>query len=98
MLHYGQAEHVVQQRQQVLLAAYLAHPERFVQGQPSPPSVPTEVWINPPQPNPQSTQEDLGYQRKAGQRDIGGDVSISTLMKRDKRLCGSAQSPVSLPV
>jgi putative transposase len=59
MLHYGQAEHVVQQRQQVLLAAYLAHPERFVQGQPSPPSVPTEVWINPPQPNPQSTQEDL---------------------------------------
>jgi putative transposase len=59
MLHYGQTEHVVQQRQQVLLAAYLAHPERFVQGQPSPPSVPTEVWINPPQPNPQSTQEDL---------------------------------------
>ena len=59
MLHDGQAEHVVQQRQQVLLAAYLAHPERFVQGQPSPPSVPTEVWINPPQPNPQSTQEDL---------------------------------------
>lgn len=59
MLHYDQAEHVVQQRQQVLLAAYLAHPERFVQGQPSPPSVPTEVWINPPQPNPQSTQEDL---------------------------------------
>jgi putative transposase len=59
MLHYGQAEHVVQQRQQVLLAAYLAHPERFVQGQPSPPSVPTEVWINPLQPNPQSTQEDL---------------------------------------
>jgi putative transposase len=59
MLHYGQAEHVVQQRQQVLLAAYLAHPERFVQGQPSPPSVPTEVWINPPQPNSQSTQEDL---------------------------------------
>lgn len=59
MLHYGQAEHVVQQRQQVLLAAYRAHPERFVQGQPSPPSVPTQVWINPPQPNPQSTQEDL---------------------------------------
>jgi putative transposase len=59
ILHYGQAEHVVQQRQQVLQAAYLAHPERFVQGQPSPPSVPTEVWINPPQPNPQSTQEDL---------------------------------------
>jgi putative transposase len=59
ILHDGQAEHVVQQRQQVLLAAYLAHPERFVQGQPSPPSVPTQVWINPPQPNPQSTQEDL---------------------------------------
>jgi putative transposase len=57
ILHYRQAEQAVQQRQQVLLAAYLAHPERFVQGQPSPPSVPTEVWINPPPSTHQSTQE-----------------------------------------
>jgi putative transposase len=48
MLHYGQAETVMQQRQQVLQAAYLAHPERFVKGLPMPPAIPTEVWINPP--------------------------------------------------
>ena len=59
MLHYAQAERVVQERQQVLQAAYLAHPERFVKGLPSPPAVPTEVWINPPLSTHQSTQEDL---------------------------------------
>jgi putative transposase len=59
MLHSAQAERVVQERQQVLQAAYLAHPERFVKGLPSPPAVPTEVWINPPLSTHQSTQEDL---------------------------------------
>jgi putative transposase len=59
ILHYGQAEQVVQQRSQVLLDAYQTHPERFVKGVPSPPSLPTEVWINPPTANTQSTQEDL---------------------------------------
>jgi len=39
-----------------------------------------------------------GYQRKAGLMDIGCAVSISTLWRKDKRLCGRAQSPVSLPV
>ena len=58
MLHYGQAERVVQARQQVLQAAYLTHPERFVKGPPLPPDVPTQVWINPPLSNHQSTQED----------------------------------------
>lgn len=47
-LHHGQAVTVIQQRQQVLQAAYLAHPERFVRGLPHPPSLPTAVWINPP--------------------------------------------------
>lgn len=47
-LHHGQAEAIYQHRQQVLQAAYQTHPERFVQGLPQPPTVPTEVWINPP--------------------------------------------------
>jgi hypothetical protein len=29
-------------------AAYAAHPERFVRRPPTPPEVPTAVWINPP--------------------------------------------------
>jgi putative transposase len=49
-VHYGQAEAVQAQRQQVLLQAYIAHPERFVRGQPTPPALPTEVWINKPVP------------------------------------------------
>jgi len=48
-VHYGQAQKVIEQRQQVLQAAYAAHPERFVRGVPTPPSLPTEVWINRPQ-------------------------------------------------
>jgi putative transposase len=50
-VHYGQAQAVIDRRQQVLQAAYAAHPERFVRGVPKPPSLPTEVWINKPSPS-----------------------------------------------
>jgi putative transposase len=49
MVHYGQAEAVRDQRNQVLLAAYAAHPEHFVKGSPIAPALPAEVWINKPQ-------------------------------------------------
>ena len=48
MIHAGQGAQVMQHRQQVLNAAYLAHPERFVCGQPQPGVLPEAVWINPP--------------------------------------------------
>jgi putative transposase len=47
-VHYGQAQAVLDQRQQVLQAAYAAHPERFVRGVPQSLALPTEVWINKP--------------------------------------------------
>jgi putative transposase len=47
-VHYGAAARLVAQRQQVLYSAYAAHPERFVKGQPTPPVLPSAVWINPP--------------------------------------------------
>jgi putative transposase len=47
-VHQGGASQVIAQRQQVLLAAYAAHPERFVRQPPAPPALPTAVWINPP--------------------------------------------------
>jgi len=47
-LHYGEAEAVLARRQQVLEAAYRAHPERFVHGPPSVGAPPQAVWINPP--------------------------------------------------
>ena len=48
-VHYGQTEAVYEQRQQVLEAAYAAHPERFVRAKPTPPQLPDEVWINQPE-------------------------------------------------
>lgn len=47
-LHYGLAHEVIERRQQVLLAVYEAHPERFPRGKPQLPPVPEAVWINPP--------------------------------------------------
>jgi uncharacterized iron-regulated membrane protein len=47
-VHYGQAEDILQQRQQVLDQAYQQHPERFVGGVPQVAQLPSAVWINPP--------------------------------------------------
>jgi putative transposase len=49
VVHHGQAEAVLEYRRQVLQMAYATHPERFVRGEPSPPDLPEEVWINKPQ-------------------------------------------------
>jgi putative transposase len=49
-VHYGQAIAVQQQRQQVMLRAYQACPERFRAGLPIVKGAPTAVYINPPKP------------------------------------------------
>lgn len=48
VVHYGLAEEAIKQRNQVLLQAYQAHPERFVRKIPTAPKLPDAVWINPP--------------------------------------------------
>jgi putative transposase len=52
MVHYGQAEQITAVRQETLLAAYDAHPERFVRRVPQPPVAPRQAWINPPAVKP----------------------------------------------
>ncbi len=47
-VHNGRADEVLAARHRVRLAAYAAHPERFVNGPPRRESVPRAVWINPP--------------------------------------------------
>jgi len=47
-VHHGLAPARVIQRATTLTAAYAAHPERFPRGIPTPPKVPTAVWINKP--------------------------------------------------
>jgi putative transposase len=49
-IHYGLAQEVFQARQEVLLAAYEKHPERFVKKIPVPLPLPQAAWINPPKP------------------------------------------------
>ena len=47
-VHYGHAADVRDNRAATLASAYATHPERFVNGRPEPPELPTAVWINPP--------------------------------------------------
>ena len=46
-VHYGRASSVLDQRREVLAAAFQDHPERFVRGLPAPRPLPEAVWINP---------------------------------------------------
>jgi len=48
-VHHGVAAAKRERRAEVLRRAHLAHPERFPHGQPEPPRLPTEVWINKPE-------------------------------------------------
>lgn len=52
VVHFGHAAAVRARREVVLAAAYVAHPERFVNGPPRPADLPTAVWINPPVKTP----------------------------------------------
>jgi putative transposase len=58
-VHHALAAMRQSQRATVLTAAYAAHPERFVRRPPTPPALPTAVWINPPQllPTPPVSQD-----------------------------------------
>ena len=66
-VHYGQAENVLRQRQEVLDVAYQRHPERFVRA-PTPPALPSEVWINKPVSNPKTLPVVAEEQQKWGCR------------------------------
>lgn len=47
-VHYGRATEIIARRQQVLNAAFHAHPERFPRKPPRHPDLPLAVWINKP--------------------------------------------------
>jgi putative transposase len=58
MVHFGETQTVLAQRQVVLDAAYRAHPDRFVRRSPKPLPLPLEVWINKPVPAGHKTKEE----------------------------------------
>jgi putative transposase len=47
-VHHSRADEVLDRRHHARMAAYLAHPDRFVNGPPQRESLPAEAWINPP--------------------------------------------------
>jgi putative transposase len=64
-VHWCLDEQLTVQRQQVLHAAYAAHPERFVKGTPLPPQLPDAVWINPPGSGAQSAHTETATHTEA---------------------------------
>lgn len=65
VVHDGRANTMRDARQQVLMTAYAAHPERFVRKPPQPPILPHAVWINPPK------------EQSASQDGTGATISIA---------------------
>jgi putative transposase len=51
-LHYGLAEGIIASRTSTLDLAFVANPERFVNGVPRPGKLPTAAWINAPASSP----------------------------------------------
>ena len=76
--HHGRAARVHAQRTNVLAAAYAAHPERFVNGQPTPADLPQAVWINPPE-------------KKTAAQDAPGTTSRTSVDLQDPLLSCSGE-------
>lgn len=55
VVHHGRADEVLDRRHRARMAAYLVHPDRFVNGPPRRESLPSAVWINPPE---ETTRQD----------------------------------------
>jgi putative transposase len=64
-VHHGEGPRIQEIRKTVLAGAYAAHPERFVNGPPSPPPLPTAAWINPPVPGTPGLADDPPKPSKA---------------------------------
>jgi len=86
-VHYGRAAAIIGARHRTRLAAYAAHPERFVQGPPRLEILPHAVWINPPAkstgqdaPGPTIvTPDDPQHGGISGSQLVIGSSSISTI-------------------
>jgi Integrase core domain len=104
-VHYGRAELVRARRADVLSAAYAQHPERFVRKPPTPPALPTAVWINQPKEDPATTQwfpRNAALERLTRAADDafcsqGGDVLVTPVQAPRRTPMQSAGSGRSAP-
>jgi putative transposase len=94
MVHYGLAEQILARRQQSLNAAYAVHPERFVNKPPTPPALPSQVWINPPaNETEQMTVEDGEWQRSIPKRPGQHESARSTYERQNRKHSFRPQPP-----
>ena len=77
-VHLGRAASRVAARADALVAAYAAHPERFVRGVPQPAAAPTAVWINPPKSPPAARDEEIGLVGSPQSHDLNPGEAIAT--------------------
>lgn len=95
MVHCGRVKNILRQRQQILDAAFAAHPERFVRGRPSPCAAPSQVWINPPASN--TTQQTAADQRTGGVIETETVIQpLPTKSELENSLLTSANDPARL--
>jgi len=105
MVHHGLADAVYAHRQQVLQAAYEAHPERFVRGVPTPPELPKEVWINrpqsdviavpPPDPTQPGVQATSGVLEPQAQRSLDAAEHLATVGRWNSRIGQNCSTLIS---
>ena len=93
-VHHNQVDEVRQQRQQVLDAAYRAHPERFVHGMPAPFKLPKEVWINPPE----REHKIIGFSEPTAKATETGAQAVSRAKSAVSLDTGEHQAIVEKPV
>ena len=92
-VHGGQAAVAIAARQQVLVAAQQAHPERFVRGMPRPPALPSAVWINPPRASEPAMEQfsvmrdqvQVGWPMRASRSSLNSDPSCLKLLDTFRR-------------
>ena len=81
-VHHGLAEEKMAKRAVVLAGAHAAHPERFPNGKPKPPTLAKEVWINKPKTAP---WESAAPRSEAKGCHRANDISADSSMPRPAR-------------
>ena len=74
-VHNGRHVAIDRERQRALDDAYATHPERFVRGRPTSPSLPAEVWINRPTEATITVQSSASLHLQGGRGIQGGGAS-----------------------
>jgi putative transposase len=89
-VHHGLAMAQQAQRARVLAAAYAATPDRFVRQAPTPPALPTAVWINPPRISSDAPSSDGLRGPRIDDRPHGGGQEPATEWMKQLRVGGGS--------